>query len=507
MKKKQYTSPLLFLAIFLMFGGVFLVPRLAFASSFIVINGGSTKTLGRAVSLTITPPANAVEMKISNSASFRDTDWEKVVTEKDWVLSYGRGVKRVYVRFKYDNNRVSPIYSDLVQLAIPRSMSVNFTIGDNVTTTARREVVLNISHSTGVEEMAIMNEQPPESKSEIDFIPVEDSVVWFLTPERGTKNVYIVFKDANNTTRVVERSVFYNKARHGLKEGGVIKGSGRRVYYVGHSGKIHPFLDPTTFHSYFSFSEVQHVSDAVLDQYHVGKPMCVRPGTWLIQFRGSSAVYAVEDDCYIRKIRSEAEAYILYGRQWPKRVMKISSRNKSLYIERLSPLLPKSIDWDRDGIDKETENLYGTSDFRSDSDNDRLSDYEEIRYWFTDPIEKDTDGDGIYDGNEIILGRLPNGNGVIGEIPGHTYFYPRGTVLYRWWADKYIYQKANDRHYYRVSRSTKDKRFGSIDLDKKFLVRPPFKMPFVPQKKKRIQDKLEGLGLPLIKRHNRFELL
>ena len=109
MKKKQYTSPLLFLAIFLMFGGVFLVPRLAFASSFIVINGGSTKTLGRAVSLAITPPANAVEMKISNSASFRDTDWEKVVKEKDWVLSYGRGVKRVYVRFKYDNNRVSPI--------------------------------------------------------------------------------------------------------------------------------------------------------------------------------------------------------------------------------------------------------------------------------------------------------------------------------------------------------------------------------------------------------------
>ncbi len=505
MKKKQYTIPLFFSSFLLVVSMFVCSAQGASASSYLSINSGSPRTVGRAVSLSITPPARATEMKISNSASFRGAQWEKVKTQKDWVLSYGRGVKRVYVKFKYENNTLSPIYSDLVQLAIPRSMSVSFTINGTATTTVQREVTLDISHSTGVEEMSITNEPPP--KTGIDFVPVQQEVTWFVSPGRGDKTVYITFKDANNSTRMVEKDIFYDKALHAVEEGSVIKGSGSRVYYVGYSGKIHPFLDPTTFHSYFSFSEVQYVSDVVLDGYHVGKPMCVRPGTWLIKFRGSSAVYAVEDGCYIRKIRSEAEAYVLYGRQWPKRVMTISSRNKSLYKERIYPLLPKAIDWDRDGIDKETERRYGSSDFRSDSDNDRLSDYEEIRYWFTDPVEKDTDGDGIYDGNEIILGRLPNGSGSITQIPQHTYYYPRGVVMYRWWDDKYIYQKGNDRYYYRVARSSRDKRFSAIDLDKKFLIRPPFEMPFVPQKKKYIQERTDGLGLPLVKRNNRFELL
>ena len=116
MKKKQYTIPLFFSSFLLVVSMFVCSAQGASASSYLSINSGSPRTVGRAVSLSITPPARATEMKISNSASFRGAQWEKVKTQKDWVLSYGRGVKRVYVKFKYENNTLSPIYSDLVQL-------------------------------------------------------------------------------------------------------------------------------------------------------------------------------------------------------------------------------------------------------------------------------------------------------------------------------------------------------------------------------------------------------
>ena len=36
-----------------------------------------------------------------------------------------------------------------------------------------------------------------------------------------------------------------------------------------------------------------------------------------------------------------------------------------------------------------------------DSDGDTLTDYEETKYYGTDPFNQDTDGDGLGDGNEI----------------------------------------------------------------------------------------------------------
>lgn len=48
-----------------------------------------------------------------------------------------------------------------------------------------------------------------------------------------------------------------------------------------------------------------------------------------------------------------------------------------------------------------------------DSDNDGLTDWEEEFLYFTDPNNPDTDGDGMFDGEEVRLGRNPNGPGAL----------------------------------------------------------------------------------------------
>jgi hypothetical protein len=65
------------------------------------------------------------------------------------------------------------------------------------------------------------------------------------------------------------------------------------------------------------------------------------------------------------------------------------------------------LDTDGDGLsDDDENNIYGTDPYDSDSDNDGLSDYEEVGIG-TDPNDPDTDGDGINDSDEIAQGTDP----------------------------------------------------------------------------------------------------
>lgn len=64
-------------------------------------------------------------------------------------------------------------------------------------------------------------------------------------------------------------------------------------------------------------------------------------------------------------------------------------------------------DTDNDGISNLDEIKYGTSPASADTDNDKLSDYDEIFKYKTDPCNADTDGDGLSDGDEIRNGTDP----------------------------------------------------------------------------------------------------
>ncbi len=64
-------------------------------------------------------------------------------------------------------------------------------------------------------------------------------------------------------------------------------------------------------------------------------------------------------------------------------------------------------DLDLDGVSADEEATRGTSDQDTDSDDDGLSDADEINIYKTDPAASDTDRDGFSDGTEVSAGYNP----------------------------------------------------------------------------------------------------
>lgn len=81
-------------------------------------------------------------------------------------------------------------------------------------------------------------------------------------------------------------------------------------------------------------------------------------------------------------------------------------------------------DSDNDGLSNSNEIEIGTDPQDDDTDDDGLCDGEEINTYSTDPLMADTDEDGINDGDEVVLGIDPlktdsDGDGV---LDGNKYF-------------------------------------------------------------------------------------
>lgn len=65
-------------------------------------------------------------------------------------------------------------------------------------------------------------------------------------------------------------------------------------------------------------------------------------------------------------------------------------------------------DTDGDGVYDDEEIIdFGTDPLHHDTDDDGLWDGEEIFEWYTDPLFWDSDGDGFSDGREVRTGRDP----------------------------------------------------------------------------------------------------
>jgi hypothetical protein len=78
------------------------------------------------------------------------------------------------------------------------------------------------------------------------------------------------------------------------------------------------------------------------------------------------------------------------------------------------------VDTDGDGLDDSREALLGTDPSVTDTDADGLSDREEAVIYMTDPKNPDTDGDGFLDGQEVRGGYNPKGDGKLFGIPPAT---------------------------------------------------------------------------------------
>jgi hypothetical protein len=81
-----------------------------------------------------------------------------------------------------------------------------------------------------------------------------------------------------------------------------------------------------------------------------------------------------------------------------------------------SILFGESPDTDVDGLDDKKESTLGTDPMKNDTDGDGLSDGDEVLIWGTDPLKSDTDGDTYSDGSEVKAGYNPKGSGKLFEV-------------------------------------------------------------------------------------------
>lgn len=87
--------------------------------------------------------------------------------------------------------------------------------------------------------------------------------------------------------------------------------------------------------------------------------------------------------------------------------------------ETPAPETQLPVDTDRDGLSDEEEAENRTNPTLVDSDDDDLTDYDEIRVWNTDPLDPDSDNDGYPDGMEVRSGYDPNAVGArLLTLPG-----------------------------------------------------------------------------------------
>lgn len=448
---------------------------------YVRINRGSATTKDRTVNLYIQGPSGVDDMQISNVESFQDAKWEPYTSRKEWTLDFGKGTKKVYVRFRDSNGKaLKKTYWDTIQLHIPSKMEVSMTIDDNEDRTDVRYVTIHSDFTQGVERVRL-SEDPNFSGAK--WVDVSKQLSFILSAGGGNKRVYAEFWDANNKKVTVSDDIYYAEPAGVLSDRSVIQGQGSAVYYLGVGGAAHPFFNSQVYFSWFDdFNRVTPVSSAKLGTYQIGPAVCMRAGTWLVKFSGFADVYMAETGCRLRPIYSEVEAYVLFGPNWQMRIAELPLYTRSSYRivdPRLDDLADDETDNDDDGVPKRVEEEYGTSDRRSDTDNDSLSDYEEIYFWFTDPTDNDSDDDGFLDGREILSGFSPLGDTSLGSIPKDTYTYARGSVV-RHPVDNDIYIVDEKGRYRYLGRNASDKRFTSNDLSKRYIIDPPYNIRLLP---------------------------
>lgn len=480
MRKIQLWS----VAIVSLFSFVFILPVQAADSSF-TINHGDSTTKSRYVTLWFIPNRPVQYVRVSDTADMGSAPWYGYFSQKGWVLPPGAGVKTVYVQFREKSGVLSPVVSDSINLSLPATTTLNFAINNNASDTNSRFVDLVFNYSDGVETVEIGNS--PDTLE--PAVRVQKNVEWILSPGTGDKTVYVKYTDGYGSTKMVTKKIKYTQPARYIKEGTLLKGQDNTIYYFGFDGRLHAFLHSGIYHSWFKdFGSVTVVSQPKIREYEIGSPLCIRPGTWLLRFTNSPRVYAVEPGCMIRPLRSESEAYILYGKNWQKKIMVMDPFYEIFYHVKNLSQYQSYDDQDRDGIDLRQEEMYGSSDKKVDSDNDGLSDYEEIVYWFSDPTLADTDGDGVKDGTEIIRNQSPVGFGDLKKVPENTYEYPLGSVVYDFEKKSTVYRDTNGSFYPYTAMKKSNSSDKKIPFNEEFIIRPTILVPIPKSKASRSSE-------------------
>lgn len=480
----------------------FIVCALFFASSvsadqtpFISIENGASEVTRRSVDLRLRGPEDAFEMRLSENRDFSGSKWESYKREKEWTLSYNAGVKYIYIQFRNNAGEVSNRYQDTIRLRGSRNMNVSMRINDNARETSKRAVEVTFTYNDGVEFITLSNDSRFRDAETFD---ATGKISWIIPSGEGTKTIYARVSNIYGSVETLERSIRYNQPADYIPEHSVVKTSDGTLYYVGVRDVLHRIPSLATYHSYFpSIKDIEFVTNKRTIGMAKGDPLCLRQGTWLLRFTGRSTVYAVEPACRLRRIRSDVEGFVLYGANWEDRVLTLPATQRNWYTTRgIVALEEGEVDADNDGLPAQEELLLGTLDRLADTDRDGLTDYEEVRYWLTDPKKKDTDQDGTSDSQEIINGESPTGFSSLERVTNGYYPYPKGSVLK---ISRRYYYVTGDRTAIDIGRSFDTNRF-----QQSFVIVPQFETNL--SISGRVSGSDESIRSPLEKVEDRFRL-
>jgi subtilisin family serine protease len=97
------------------------------------------------------------------------------------------------------------------------------------------------------------------------------------------------------------------------------------VYYCGVDGKRYVFPNTQTYFTWYAdFSMVKEVSLEMLSSLPIGGNVTARPGVRMLKIQSDPRVYVVARGGVLRPVANEAQAELLYGKDWAKKVFDLS---------------------------------------------------------------------------------------------------------------------------------------------------------------------------------------
>ncbi len=443
----------------------------------IEINEEALSTDTRRVNLYIVPPQDARSMRVANSRNLVEEEWRSARRDVTWDLTTGNGRKYVYVQFKDASGNIGNIYQDTIILDAPVVPVAEFTINGGAKETTSKEVYLLFTNVRGYDQIRISNSK---SFANSAWQPMTRSrVPWVINGGSRGDRVYVEFKTMDGQIATSDEGITYKPEQEISDiDSGPFLGEDGLLYYLGEDARIHLFSSLAAYHSFFpSLANMPTLTSAEMKFYQVGTPICVRQGTWLIKFEGSSRIYAVEPGCQLTQLRSEVEAYVWYGPLWNERIITEPAAHRRMYGITALTEYSTLQDPDQDGVTGKEEETLGSAEGKADSDGDGMSDFEEIRYWHTKPGDADTDGDGIQDGREVMIGQDPRVSGAaLTTLPEGSYPIPQGALVMAWWNQNHYYYKGLENSLYPVAQLAGDSAFRTNNFQKQFAVKPPYKL-------------------------------
>lgn len=120
----------------------------------------------------------------------------------------------------------------------------------------------------------------------------------------------------------------------------------KAVYYYGEDGYRHAFPNESVYYTWYNdFDDVIEISSSDMSDITIGKNVTYRPGSVLVQFSGSSSIYAVEKKHTLRKYTSTSLLRTDYGSNYEDVIVTVPDTLYGNYS--IGSVIDSSSDFDR----------------------------------------------------------------------------------------------------------------------------------------------------------------